>query len=59
MERIQTMSEKTKKLKIFHGNPSVHGVWRFSDPPVGPMENAKNQKSEFFFDYGQNVFYQA
>ena len=37
---------------------SVHGVWRFSDPPVhvGHMENAKNQKSEFFFDYGQNVF---
>ena len=29
---------------------------RFSDPPVGPMENAKNKKSEFFFDYGQNVF---
>ena len=31
-------------------------VGRFSDPPVGPMENAKSQKSEFFFDYGQNVF---
>ena len=26
---------------------------------VGPMENAKNQKSEFVFDYGQNVFQQA
>ena len=23
------------------------------------MENAKNQKSEFSFDYGQNVFQQA
>ena len=37
--------------------PPVHGVWRFSDPPVGPMDNAKNQKCEFFFDYGQNVFW--
>ena len=43
------MSEKTKKLKLINGNPLVHGVWRFSDPPVGPMENAKNQKSELFF----------
>ena len=48
-----------KKLKFIHGNPPVHGVWKFSDPPVGPMENAKNPKSESFIDYGQNVFYQA
>ena len=38
---VQTMSEETKKLKLIYGNPPVHGVWRFSDPPVGPMENAK------------------
>ena len=63
MEKVQTMSEKTKKNKKKEWNwsmvtppPPVHGVWRFSDPLVGPMENAKNQKSEFFFDYGQNVF---
>ena len=67
MEKVQTMSEKTKKqnktkqnktkqMKLIYGNPPVHGVWRFSDPPVGPMEDAKNKKSEFFFDYGQNVF---
>ena len=55
MEKVQTMSEK-KKLKLIYGNPPTHGVWRFSDPPVGPMENAKNKISKFFFDYGQNVF---
>ena len=27
-----------------------------ADPTVDPMENAKTQKSEFSFDYGQNVF---
>ena len=49
MEKVQTMSEETKKLKLIYGNPpAVHGVGRFSDPPVGPTENAKN--------YGQNVF---
>ena len=56
MEKVQTMLEEINKLKLIYGNPPVHGVWRFSDPPVGPMENAKNSKSEFFFDYGQNVF---
>ena len=49
MEKVQTVSEKTKKLQLIYGNPSVHGVWRFSDPPVGSMENATNQKSDFFF----------
>ena len=38
--------------------PSAWGL-KVSDPPVGPMENAKNNnKPEFFFDYGQNVFQQ-
>ena len=57
MEKVQTMSEKTKKVKSIHGNP-LYGVWRFSDPlPLGLMENAKqNEKPEFSFDYGQNVF---
>ena len=43
MEMVQTMSEKTKKIKLIYGNPPppVHGVWKFSDPPVGPMEKAK------------------
>ena len=42
MGNVQAMSEETKQLKLIYGNPPVHGVWRFSDPPVGPMENAKN-----------------
>ena len=56
MGKVETMQEKTQKLKLIYGNPPVHGVRRLSDPPLGSMENARNQKSEFCFDYGQNVF---
>ena len=33
-----------------HGNPPpVHRVFKFLDPPIGPIENAKNQTFHFFF----------
>ena len=48
--------QKKNEIKSIHGNPPVHRVWRFSDPRVGPMENAKNQELELSFDYGQSVF---
>ena len=56
MKKAQRVSEKKEKLKLIDGKPPEHGVKRYSDLPVGPMENAQNQKSEFAFDYGQNVF---
>ena len=46
MEKIQTNHiREDKKLKLIHGNPPVHGFWKFSDPPVGPMENAQKVKN--------------
>ena len=57
-EEGQNHVRKVKTIEIDNGNPPalVHGVWKFSDPPVGPlMENAKNQKLEFFSDYGHRL----
>ena len=58
MEKVQIMSEKTttKNIKLISGNAPVHGVWRFQILLYGLWKMQKNQKSEFYFDYGQNVF---
>ena len=52
MEKVNTMSCKVNKLKSVSGDPPVHRVLSFTDPPpFRPMEKAKNQKFEFYFDY--------
>ena len=57
MEKVNTMSGKVKKKKNqLVVTPTVHKVWSYTNPPTQPMENAENPKSEFYFDYGINVF---
>ena len=46
MEKVQTMSEKTKNWNWSMVTP-LKGLWKMQK---------KKQKSEFFFDYGQTVF---
>ena len=46
------------KMKSISGDPCrpKWGLINFIDLPIGPMENAKNPKFEFYFDCSKNVF---
>ena len=61
MEKVNTMSGNVeKKWNQLVVTPLYIGselkVYWHPPPLIRPMENAKNPKFEFYFDYGKNVF---